>query len=313
LGEQEISVGIFYRADRAAPIGTPAVLDERAGLGFDATRNRPTLARTFQHLATGERVTVAVNHWKSKGSACDTAGDPDRDDGQGNCNATRTRAAAAVAAWLAGDPTRAGGAPALIVGDLNSYPMEDPLAALVSAGFADLLACFAGPDAYSYVFDGTAGRLDHALASAELVPLVSGAAIWHANSDEPPVLDYRLENPPLAFAPDPYRASDHDPVLVDLFPDADGDGRTDARDACPETASGATVVWNGCDTGMPDRILASGCSLGDRLRAIAASVSRGRSRELALRRALIALFADGALSGRDCVKILSCGRRIARR
>ena len=311
LGEQEISVGLLYRGDRVAPLGAPAVLDARAGLDFDASRNRPSLARSFLHLATGERITVAVNHWKSKGSPCDSAGDPDLGDGQGNCNRTRTRAAEALAAWLASDPTRAGGAPALIVGDLNAYPNEDPLSALTAAGFVDLLARFGGPDSYSYVFDGAAGRLDHALASAALAPLVHGAAVWHANSDEPPVFDYRAENPPLAFVADPYRASDHDPVLVDLFPDGDGDGRTDARDACPETQLGPTVVWDGCDSGVPEQIDASGCSLGDRLGAIAAAPAHRGSRVSALRRALIDYFADGTLSARECVAILACGRRIA--
>src|SRR5262249_45208010 len=139
-------------------------------------------------------------------------GDPDLGDGQGNCNLTRARAAAAVAAWLGSDPTRAGGAPALIVGDLNSYPNEEPLAVLAAAGFVDLLARSGGPDTYTYVFDGGAGRLDGALASPELVALAGGAAVWHANSDEPPLFDYHAENPALAFAADPYRASDHDPV-----------------------------------------------------------------------------------------------------
>jgi hypothetical protein len=163
------------------------------------------------------------------------------------------------------------------------------------------------------VFDGGAGRLDHALASAALAPLVHGAAVWHANSDEPPVFDYRAENPPLAFVADPYRASDHDPVLVDLFADGDGDGRTDARDACPETVLAPTVGWDGCDSGVPEQIDASGCSLADRLGAIAAAPANRGSPVSALRRALIDYFADGTLSARECVAILACGRRIARR
>src|SRR5262249_58966947 len=96
-------------------------------------------------------------HWKSKGSPCDGATDPDVGDGQGNCNRTRARAAASLASWLATDPTRAG-APALIVGDLNSYPNEDPLAALAAAGFVDLLARFGGPGASRHSFAGRSGR-----------------------------------------------------------------------------------------------------------------------------------------------------------
>ncbi|HKA14680.1 MAG TPA: ExeM/NucH family extracellular endonuclease [Myxococcota bacterium] len=312
LGEQEISVGLLYRSDRVAPVGVPAVLDANADPDFDTSRNRPSLARSFVHAGTGERVTVAINHWKSKGSPCDGATDPDVGDGQGNCNRTRARAAASLASWLATDPTRAG-APALIVGDLNSYPNEDPLAALAAAGFVDLLARFGGPDVYSYVFDGAAGRLDHALASPELARLAGGAAVWHANSDEPPLFDYREDNPPPAYVANAYRASDHDPVLVDLFPDRDGDSRTDARDACPHTPRRATVVWNGCDTGVPERIDAAGCSLGDRLRALRpVGVDRG-ALAWPLRSWLIERFADGTLSPRESVAILVCGRKIGRR
>ncbi len=309
LGDQEIAVGVLYRSDRVAPLGSPAVLDARSQPGFDTARNRPSLARSFVHGATGERFTIAMNHWKSKGSACDRAGDPDLGDGQGHCNLTRTRAAAALGVWLASDPTSAGGFPALIVGDLNSYPNEDPLAALAAAGFVDLLAAFGGSDAYTYVFDGAAGRLDHALASAELVPLVNGATVWHANSDELPLFDYREENPPQWFAADPYRASDHDPVLVDLFPDRDADGRTDARDACPDTLPGATISWHGCDSGVPEQLDGAGCSLGDRIRALDAGAANRGASVSAVRRWLVARFADGTLSPREAVAILACARR----
>jgi predicted extracellular nuclease len=312
LGDQEIAVGILYRRDRVTPVGSPAVLDARAQPRFDATRNRPSLASSFVHVATGERITIAQNHWKSKGSSCASAGDPDRGDGSGECNRTRTLAAESLAAWLAGDPTHAGGAPVLIVGDLNSYPREDPLAALAMAGFVDLLERFSGPDTWSYVFDGAAGRLDHALASPALVPLAHGAAVWHANSDELPLFGYREENPPEWFAPDPVRAADHDPVLVDLFPDGDLDGRTDARDACRDTRPGAkTVVWNGCDSRVPEQLDSAGCTISDRIGAIGAQDLSRRKMISALRRWLREHRALGALSKRESRAILACARRRA--
>ena len=52
---------------------------------------------------------------------------------------------------------------------------------------------FIGPDAYSYVFDGQWGYLDHALGNAGLLPQVSGVAEWHINADEPSVLDYNTD------------------------------------------------------------------------------------------------------------------------
>jgi PKD repeat protein len=185
------------------------------------------LAQTFEELATGARFTVAVNHLKSKGSAC--AGDPDTGDGQGNCNVTRTLAAQALVDWLATDPTGSGDPDFLIVGDLNSYAMEDPIDAIRAGAddtpgtaddYVNLISHFGGPYAYSYVFDGMAGYLDHALASSSIFDQVTDAADWHINADEPDLLDYDTSFKPPAqeaiYEPNAFRSSDHDPVLVGL-------------------------------------------------------------------------------------------------
>ncbi|HEM47137.1 MAG TPA: ExeM/NucH family extracellular endonuclease, partial [Alphaproteobacteria bacterium] len=225
LGGHPIAVALLHRADSIAAAGPPAVLDEHADPGFDATRNRPSLAQTFRHRSSGARLTVVVNHLKSKGSSCAAAGDPDTGDGQGDCNETRRLAARALADWIARDPTASGGAPVLIVGDLNAYPLEDPLAELAAAGFVDLIARFDSPEAYSFVFDGRAGRLDHALASPSLLPWVLGAAVWNVNTDESPALGCEEHNPPGLYRADPLRASDHDPVVVALRPVPEPDPR----------------------------------------------------------------------------------------
>jgi predicted extracellular nuclease len=218
LGAHPIAVALLHRADSIAAAGPPAVLDEHADAGFDSARNRPSLAQTFRHRASGARLTVVANHFKSKGSSCAAAGDPDAGDGQGHCNETRRRAARALADWLAHDPTTSGGAPVLIVGDLNAYPLEDPLAELAAAGFVDLIARFDSPEAHSFVFDGRAGRLDHALASPGLLPWVRDAVVWNVNTDESPALGFEERNPQALYRADPLRASDHDPVVVALRP-----------------------------------------------------------------------------------------------
>ena len=164
--------------------------------------------------------TVAVNHLKSKGSGCG-AGDDQPDHLGGNCNGTRTAAAEALADWLASDPTGSGDPDAMIIGDLNSYRMESPITALREAGFSDLLAEFEGPDAYTYVFMGASGYLDHAQATASFREQVVDAAPWHINTDEPTALDYNTNfktanHVTSLYAPDPYRSSDHDPVMVGL-------------------------------------------------------------------------------------------------
>ncbi|MBK9928229.1 MAG: hypothetical protein IPP66_23430 [Anaerolineales bacterium] len=59
--------------------------------------------------------------------------------------------------WLASDPTGTGDPDILLVGDYNSYAMEDPIMVIENAGFTHLIKSFLGPDAYSYVFDGQVG------------------------------------------------------------------------------------------------------------------------------------------------------------
>jgi len=218
IGTDAIRLGILYKPAVVRPVGDYAVLDSSDDPRFIDTKSRPMLTQTFDEVATGARFTVSVNHLKSKGSSCADIGDPDMGDGQGNCNETRTQAAKAIVDFLAGDPTQSGDPDHLIIGDLNAYDHEDPIRALVEGGYTDLIRLFGGEFAYGYVFDGMVGYLDHALASESLVPQVTGAAEWHINADEPDILDYNLDfgRPARFYAPDPYRSSDHDAVLVGL-------------------------------------------------------------------------------------------------
>ena len=228
IGTDAIRVGIIYKTASVVPVGDYAILDSSVDARFDSSRNRPALAQTFESLSTGGRLTVVVNHLKSKGSGCGS-GDDDTTAGQGNCNGTRTLAAEALADWLATDPTNSGDTDFLIIGDLNSYAKEDPIVALQNAGYTDMVAAFGGPSAYGYVFDGQLGYLDHALASADLVSEIVDVAEWHINADEIPLFDYNddvrdagessfeeeSDVLPL-YEPNAFRTSDHDPVIIGL-------------------------------------------------------------------------------------------------
>lgn len=229
IGTDAIRVGLIYRPAKVTPVGAFQILDATDDPRFIDTKSRPTLAQTFQDVATGGRFTVVVNHLKSKGSDCNDVGDPDIGDGQGNCNLTRTAAAQALVDWLATDPTGSGDPDFLIMGDLNSYAQEDPISAIkagaddtagTSDDYTNLIAQFQGVYAYSYTFDGQAGYLDHALAGPSLLAQVTGAADWHINSDEPDILDYDTTFKPDAqdalYEANGYRSSDHDPVVVGL-------------------------------------------------------------------------------------------------
>ncbi|MEO5744200.1 MAG: ExeM/NucH family extracellular endonuclease [Terracoccus sp.] len=220
MGNDAIKVGMLYRPAAVTPVGTTGALNTPAFVGGGDTgpRNRPSLAQAFRDNVTGGTFVAVANHLKSKGSACTV---PDAGDGQANCNAVRVRAAELLASWLATDPTATGDPDVLILGDLNSYAKEEPITTLEGAGFTNLIAARNGREAYSYVFDGQWGYLDHALGSASLGSQVTGVADWHINADEPAVLDYNTEFKSAGqvaglYAPDEFRISDHDPVVVGL-------------------------------------------------------------------------------------------------
>ncbi|NUM49044.1 MAG: ExeM/NucH family extracellular endonuclease, partial [Anaerolineales bacterium] len=220
IGGDAIKVALLYKTTSIAPIGAYAVLDNTFDPAYQDDKNRPALAQTFSQTITGEIFTVVVNHLKSKGSAC--TGDPDTGDGQGNCNQTRTAAANVLADWLTTDPTGSGDPDFLLLGDLNAYAQEDPITALETEGYTNLIDHFLGASAYSYVFDGQWGYLDYALANATMLTQIAGVSEWHINADEPITLDYNTEYKTPGqitslYSSDPFRVSDHDPVVVGLY------------------------------------------------------------------------------------------------
>ena len=268
LGDDTIAVGILYCADTLriardtqAAVLTDSVLadldddsdsdsdsdSDEASLVFNLpifdgfATSRAPLAATFEHRESDEEFTVVVNHFKSKGdsdlgdpgSVCDPdpSADPncDQGDGAGYWNQRRTDAAEAVLAWLATEPTGGDDEDIVILGDLNAYLMEDPIAAFEDAGFRNLVRGI--PDAYSFVFDGQIGSLDYIFVDGDLFEAVTGFTEWHINADEPDALDYNLNfgrNPTLFDGEIPFRTSDHDPVIVGLDMDDDSDSDSDS-------------------------------------------------------------------------------------
>lgn len=243
LGSDAIAVGLLYRDDVVAETGEAATLDTGA---FGNETNRQPLAQSFRLLNNNEVLTLVVNHFKSKGSCPDDGVNADQGDGQSCWNAERTQAAMDQLAWLAGDPTGVADEDILVLGDLNAYALEDPVRAFQDQGFVDLLTRFQGDQAYSYIFFGETGHLDHALASPSLDARVLNAGAWHINADEPRALDYNQEFKSDQqiddfFAADAYRASDHDPLHVDLNLTAD-DGEA-APPADDDSGGGGGIGW----------------------------------------------------------------------
>lgn len=219
-GTDAIRVAMIYKPAKLTLVGS-ALSDS------DAVNKRPPMAQTFRAI-NGEKFSVVVNHFKSKGSCPSTtaSADPDQDqgDGQGCWNLLRKQQAERLRdAFIPLVQSAAGDNDVLVIGDLNAYGKEDPINTLTNAGLVNQLTRFiANP--YSYVFDGEAGYIDHAIATSSLSAQVSGATEWHINADEPFVIDYNLEfkQPACAtcgpdyYTPTPYRSSDHDPLIVGL-------------------------------------------------------------------------------------------------
>ncbi len=213
---------IIYRSDRVEPYDGmgPVTLSDPL---FDVTPpgrsdplGRRPFAQTFE--ANGEVFTVMVNHLKSKGCSGAVGADENQDDGQSCFNATRTAQASLVLGFVDDIVADVGDPDVLVVGDMNSYMEEDPIH-MLETGLKNLVEMY-DKDHYTYnFFAGFAapwigrGSLDHAFATRGLAKQVTRTAIWHINADEPRFLDWY---DPSVVAPGPYRASDHDPVMIGL-------------------------------------------------------------------------------------------------
>ena len=199
--------------------------------GSAATLNdRPPLVLTARCAAPdGADVvfTVVANHLRS-------LNDSDLDSTTGRrVRAKRQAQAEFLAALLARLQAGAAGAPLLAVGDFNAFEVSDGLVDvigtargapapadqvvvgrsvdLVDPDLVDLCAVDAlvpPSERYSYVFDGNAQLLDHALASAATLPRVAGVAFARLGADFPESMR--------ADAARPERLTDHDGLVVRL-------------------------------------------------------------------------------------------------
>ena len=201
---------IIYQNDVVQPVGEPVgLVDER--VWFNA---REPIAQTF--AKDGDQFTVIANHLKSKSdSSPPQSGNDNEDigDGQGAFNGDRTRQAASLAAFAEQLRVSTGDDDVLIMGDLNAYTEEDPIQLLRSAGFTDL-GSLLDPGRYSFVFNSLSGSLDHAMSSASLTAKVTGLAHWSINAVES--FAYQYDGDPALYAVNPYRSSDHDPLVLGI-------------------------------------------------------------------------------------------------
>jgi predicted extracellular nuclease len=214
-GTDAIRPIFIYKTAKVAPVGTAATISDSAFVIA-----RAPVAQTFRLTSNNEQFTAIVNHFKAKSSG-GTGLDADLGDGQAFFNNTRKLEAAALVGFVNSFVT-AGSTRVIVMGDFNAYEQEDPIDVMRAGGLSTIIN-----NSYSYMFNGLSGSLDHALGTPALISVVSGSGKWHINADEPVVLDYNVETKnttgcvtnctsPDLYAATPFRASDHDPVLVGL-------------------------------------------------------------------------------------------------
>ena len=175
---QSLKSGYIYRSDKVTPQGSNTS-PYRSGEYCARLR-----IQAFKENSTNEKFVLSVNHFKAKDSS-DDAGESTRLQNVSNLIYALGN--------ITSDPD------ILIMGDLNSYMGEAPIEALEEEGFEEQLVRFES-NAYSYIYRGQKGILDHAMANSTMAEQVTGARVYHINTAG----GYN------------YKYSDHDAVLVGL-------------------------------------------------------------------------------------------------
>jgi len=221
-----ITNALIYRPAAVTPVGASRALGDQSGDDQAFGNAREPIGQVFAPTGGGEPFLVVVNHFKSKGSPGPWPGDADAGDGQGASNESRVRQATALRDWVR--DVQGDAEAVALVGDFNAYTREDPLQVLYDAGYVDAVAALA-PGQYSYSFSGLSGSLDHVLLNEAAAARATGADVWEINAPESVALEYsRFGYHGTTFwAPDPYRSSDHDPVVVGLTAGDANDGPVD--------------------------------------------------------------------------------------
>ncbi|TLM74945.1 ExeM/NucH family extracellular endonuclease [Pseudarthrobacter sp. NamB4] len=214
--EDMIRTAFIYKKAVAEPVGESVIHNDTEAF----SNARKPLAQVFKPVGggAGTKFIAIANHFKSKGSA---ATPEDTDQGQGASNLARTAQAKSLLDFATSLQESKSTDKVFLIGDFNAYGKEDPINVFTSAGYVnqDEKARNAdGTAKHSYLYGGMVGSLDHILASPGANAAVTGADIWNINSVESVALEYSRYNNSVTnyYAPDQYRASDHDPVIVGL-------------------------------------------------------------------------------------------------
>ena len=154
----------------------------------------------FEEIATGERLIISVNHFKSKR--------PGRT--RYDTNQRRLMNTDSLLAMLPKATELFGDEDILLLGDYNCYTQEEPIQTIVRAGYADMLPLGHSKD-YSYSYKGEAGYLDRCFASPTMSTQIIRVRPWHINADWYYQHGaFKMKDKSL------HRYADHDPIIVDI-------------------------------------------------------------------------------------------------
>mgnify|MGYP001825975166 CR=1 FL=1 len=156
------------------------------------------------------------------------------------------------------------GIPLMVVGDFNAFEFTDgyvdavghilgdfnPAESLVSGvdyvdpNLTNQVELLPASERYSFVFEGNAQALDHALTTTAANPWVRDLQFGRGNAD---AAHDQINDPFTAE-----RASDHDGLVLFLMTDCDGDGVAVDVDACPFPPSlSELTAENSCEIPIP--------------------------------------------------------------
>ena len=158
---------------------------------------------------------MVANHFKSKSPGEPTGDNVDTGDGQGEWNGDRRRQAASLAGVRRRSCSEStGDEDVLLLGDFNAYTQEDPIDDLRDAGYTDLGTEFdRGPVQLRVRRPvGLARpRAGHGGAHRRRSPTSRTGTSTRSSPSA-----YQYTGDPALYAADPYRSSDHDPLVLGI-------------------------------------------------------------------------------------------------
>lgn len=179
-----VKSGFIYRQSKVRPVGSNVTASTQA---YYCNTMR---IQAFEDIASGERLTLSMNHFKAKDSSSDAGNYKRVKNANDLVYALRNKAA---------DPD------ILIMGDLNCEYEEEPLQVIVNAGYAEQLLRF-DENAYSYCYYGSSQLIDHVFANPSMSSQITGAGVFHITTSCGADSYYNYN----------YRYSDHDPYVIGI-------------------------------------------------------------------------------------------------